>query len=326
MKKFLIFLVSFATILSCIPVMATEKVFKEDIYTYTVSGKNATITNVDDTQIKVLIPETLGGYTVTALGDGACGGSTVIEEIILPDTITMIGSLCFAYSNSLRKIQFSKKLSTVSDGAFYHCEGLWTIALPDGVKTIGNNVFGRCTSLTAVTLPDTIKSIGKNVFPDTGLIRIYGKENSTAHNYAKANEIPFEEYISVTVNGKKILFDQPCITNTEHYRTMVPLRAVLEELGAEISWDDTFNTAGITILDNRILIRPGELFMMANGVVHYLSCPSEEFNGRVMIPIRDIIEAIGGTVGWNEEQKIVTVTCEITKPSFSNTSTVEKAN
>ncbi len=324
MKQFLIFLLCLAAILSCTPAMASEEVFKEDIYTYTVSGKNVTITNVDDTQKKVSIPETLGGYTVTALGDGACGGSTVIEEVILPDTITIIGNLCFAYSNSLRKIHFSNKLTTVSDGAFYHCEGLWTVALPDGVKTIGNNVFGRCSNLTAVTLPDTIKSIGENVFPDTGLIRIYGKENSIAHNYAKTNEIPFEEYIFVMVNGKEILFDQPCITNTEHYRTLVPLRAVLEELGAEITWDNTFNTAGITVLNHRILIRPGEPFMMLNGVVHYLSCPSEEFNGRVMIPIRDIIEAIGGTVSWNEEQKTVTVTCE--SATLPTASTVKKAD
>ena len=323
MKKFLIYLVCFAAILSCMPAMASEKVLKEDIYTYTVSGNNAVITNVDDTQKIVRIPETLGGYTVTALGDGACGGSTVIEEVILADTITTIGNLCFAYSNSLRQIHFNDKLTTISDGAFYHCEGLWTVALPKGVKNIGNNVFGRCTNLTAVTLPETITSIGKNVFPDTGLIRIYGKENSAAHTYAKANAIEFEEYIHVRVNGNEILFDQPSITNTEHYRTMVPMRAVLEELGADITWDNTFNTAGITVFNNRLLIRPGEPFMMLNGIVHYLSCPSVEFNGRVMIPIRDIIEAIGGTVGWDEEQKLVTVTCEIPE---KEPSTVEKLN
>ena len=101
--------------------------------------------------------------------------------------------------------------------------------------------------------------------------------------------------------------------------TMVPMRAVLEELGAEITWDNTFNTAGINVLGTRLLIRPGEPFMMVNGVVRYLNCPAIEFNGRVMVPIRDVMESIGGKVVWNEAQKLVTVTCAVPETETETT-------
>lgn len=322
MKKLLYCLLCLAAVLNCVPAMAAEEIFHQDIYTYTVADGHATITNVEDAQKIIEIPETLGGYTVVALDDGALGGSTVINEVILADTITSIGNFCFAYSNSLQKIHLPDQLTKVGTGAFYHCEGLWTIALPDGVQSIGDNAFGRCINLTAVTLPESVNTIGNKVFPDTNLIRIYGKENSVAHTYAKRNGIDFEEYIHVSVNGEDIVFDQPCITNTQYYRTMVPMRAVLEALGAEITWDNTFQTAGVTLLENRLLIRPDEPFMMVNGVVHYLSCPAVEFNGRIMVPIRDIVEAIGGKVDWDETLKLVTVTCTLPEANL----TVKESN
>ena len=79
---------------------AEETVYKEDIFTYTVSGGQATITNVDDVRETVVIPEQLDGNTVVALASGACGGSKIIREITLADTITAIGSMCFASSTA----------------------------------------------------------------------------------------------------------------------------------------------------------------------------------------------------------------------------------
>lgn len=311
MRKLLFWLVCMVTLLGCLPASAAERTYKNDIFTYTIAGKTCTIINVDDTKTTVVIPKKLGNFTVTALGDGAMGGCTTIEEVVLPDTLTSIGDFCFAYSNSLRKVTIAEGLTTIPDGAFYHCENLWTIALPESVNTIGKNAFGRCSSLTALSLPGSVTAIGESAFPTTAPFRLYAKMDSIPYAYAQKYGIDFEEYITVTVNGKNIVFDQPCITNTEYYRTMVPMRAVLEDLGAEITWDNTFNTAGINVLGNRILIRPNEPFMMVNGTVRYLSCPAIEFNGRIMVPIRDVMESIGGKVNWDEEKKLVTVTCKI---------------
>ena len=308
MKKLISALLCLGMLLSVSTAFAEEKSYKSDIFTYTVSGKTATITNVEDIRTTISVPEKLDGFTVTALGEGAFGGSTVIESVTIPDTVTTIADFCFAYSNSLKSVTFSDQITAIKDGAFYHCEGLWTVTLPESLKEIGKNAFGRCTGLTAVTMPASVTKIGENAFPENEQLCIYSKENSYPYTYAKEKGINFEEYITVTLNGKKILFDQPCITDTERFRTLVPLRAVLEDLGAVITWDNTFNTAGIDVLGYRLLVRPGEHFMMVNGSAQFLSSPPIEFNGRIMVPIRDVMETLGGSVLWNEEEKSVTIT------------------
>lgn len=291
-------------------VSAEENVYKEDIFTYTVSGGQATITNVDDVRETVVIPEQLDGKKVVALAAGACGGSKTIREITLADTITTIGSMCFAYSTSITAVTLPAQLKTIEDRAFYQCENLWTIHIPAGAETIGENAFALCSNLTAAALPSSVSSIGAGAFQASGGFRIYAKPGTTGAAYAWDNGITFEELITVNVNGNDVVFDQPCITDTQYYRTMVPMRAVLEALGAEVTWDDTMNTAGINIGPNRLLIRPGEPFMMVNGQASYLTCPAIEFNNRILLPIRDVVEAVGGKVGWDEEQKLVTVTCQ----------------
>ncbi|MBR5153038.1 MAG: leucine-rich repeat protein [Clostridia bacterium] len=308
MKKLISAFLCLGLLLGSTSALAAEKTFRSDIFTYTVSGKNATIINVEDMRSTVSVPKKLDNFTVTALGEGAFGGSTIIEHVVIPDTVTSVGDFCFAYSNSLKTVTFPSTLETISDGAFYHCEGLWTITLPSSLKTIGKNAFGRCSNLTAVTLPSSVTFIGEKAFPTTEHLRFYSKENSYPYTYAIENGIGFEEYITVTLNGKTIAFDQPCITDTERFRTLVPIRAVLEDLGAVITWDNTFNTARIQVKDIKLTIRPGEQFMMVNDTAHFLSSPPVEFNGRIMVPIRDVMENLNGTVLWNEEEKSVTIT------------------
>ncbi|MBE5040371.1 leucine-rich repeat protein [Ructibacterium gallinarum] len=289
-------------------VFAEEETYKEDIFTYTVSNGQATITNVDDSRETVTIPEKLGDCTVTALAGGACGGSSVIQEITLPDTITVIGEMCFAYSTGIRTVHLSAQLQNIEDGAFYQCESLWTITIPSSVQRIGANAFALCSNLSAATIPAGVTDIGSDAFQASGGFRIYAKPDTAGAYFAVNNGIQFEELITVNVNGNDVVFDQPCITDTRYYKTMVPLRAVMEALGAQVSWDYTMNTTGIDIGGNRLLIRPGEPFMMVNGQAYYLSCPAIEFNDRVLLPIRDVVEAIGGKVGWDEGQKLVTIT------------------
>ena len=103
MKKIIPWLVCLATMLCILPTAAAEESLKEDIFTYSVSGKNAIVTNVDDTQKVVEVPKTLGGYTVTAIGDGAFGGSTVIEEVVLPDSVTTIGTFALLIAIACRR-------------------------------------------------------------------------------------------------------------------------------------------------------------------------------------------------------------------------------
>jgi len=50
-------------------------------------------------------------------------------------------------------------------------------------------------------------------------------------------------YSFATVNGKTITLDSPAYIDPSNNRTYLPVRAVAENLGAEVSWDDATKTA-----------------------------------------------------------------------------------
>lgn len=314
---------------------AETKQQKEDIFTFIIEDGNATITNVDDVKKIVSVPDTLGGVPVSSLAGGAFGGSLKIEKIVLPNTITSIGSMCFSYCteleevilpekilslengvfnhcSKLRSIQIPNNVSVIEKDAFYRCDELWTITIPDGVRSIGDNAFASCPNLSAATIPESVINIGEDSFQKADGFRIYAKPGSVAETYAKNNEIPFEELITVSVNDSEVVFDQPPVTDTKNFRTLVPMRAIMEKLGAIITWDEKTDSSKITMQDYEIKINVNQPTMEVNETEYILSTPAIEFNWRTMVPIRDIIESVGGTVSWNEEQKHIDIQTNIT--------------
>ena len=50
----------------------------------------------------------------------------------------------------------------------------------------------------------------------------------------------YAQDITVTVDGKNVEFDQPPVI--ENDRTLVPMRAIFEALGAQVEWDEESRT------------------------------------------------------------------------------------
>lgn len=307
---------------------------KEGIFTYVIAENSVTITNVTDSQSKVVIPDQLGGFPVTAIAGGACGGCTLMQEVIVPDSVQEIGPMCFAYCTELTSVQLPANLKKISNGlfsqctklrnikipssvktiekdAFYRCDSLFMVHLPESVKGIGETAFAACPNLAVATLPSGVTFIGSSAFEAADGFRIYAKPDTEAERYAKSAGITYEELITITINDEEVVFTQPPVTDQVNYRTLVPMRAVLEPLQAEISWDNQLNMAAIDLQDNRLLIRIGEPFMMVNGIARTLSSPAIEYNWHTLLPIRDVVEAIGGTVSWDEEKKHISITCSM---------------
>ena len=72
--------------------------FTNGFYTYTLDENgNATIIDVDEAiNGDVEIPETLDGYPVTGIGDGAFSDCNLITQLTVPDSIETIGANAFA--------------------------------------------------------------------------------------------------------------------------------------------------------------------------------------------------------------------------------------
>ncbi|ARU61825.1 hypothetical protein CBW65_12880 [Tumebacillus avium] len=104
--------------------------------------------------------------------------------------------------------------------------------------------------------------------------------------------------VNVYVNGATLKVDQPAIVKND--RTLVPLRAIFEALGAEILWDEKTQTVTATREDTVIKLQLKSKNAVVNGKTVTLDVPAESINYRTMVPVRFVSEALDAHVGWDE--------------------------
>jgi len=111
--------------------------------------------------------------------------------------------------------------------------------------------------------------------------------------------------ISVVISGKSIEFDQKPII--ENGRTMVPMRAIFEELGASVAWDNNTKTA-TGIKDGReVKITIGEYAIYVNGTKVDIDTPAMIVGGRTLVPVRAIAEGLDCNVTWDSKTSTVII-------------------
>ena len=112
--------------------------------------------------------------------------------------------------------------------------------------------------------------------------------------------------ITVLLNGNPIAFDVP--PQLINGRTMVPLRAIFEALGAEVTWDDATQTAKGVKGDTTVTIKIGENALYKNGEKKELDVPAQLVNWRTLVPVRAISESYDVQVGWDDATSTVSLT------------------
>jgi len=91
-------------------------------------------------------------------------------------------------------------------------------------------------------------------------------------------------------------------------RTYVPLRTVAQMLDptAEVSWND--GTARVRADGLELTATVGEKWMQANGRSFYLPDGVKLVNNKVMVHVRPLAQAMGGSVRWDARSRAVEVT------------------
>lgn len=112
-------------------------------------------------------------------------------------------------------------------------------------------------------------------------------------------------YPKVYVNGEKIQGDADA--RIYNNRTLVPMRVIFEELGAEIEWDDKTRTVKAIKGEDEILVVVGSNIMYKNGEEIKIDVPARIENNRTLIPLRAVSEALNCRVMWDEEKREVNI-------------------
>lgn len=150
----------------------------------------------------------------------------------------------------------------------------------------------------------TITSFGAKKFESETLQIIDGSTN--------------QEYEVMVVNlimgGKDIISDVPGMLFDS--RTLVPIRFISENLGAEVLWNQERKEATLKTAEKEVVLKIDSPKVYVNGKEHILpdSVPAKligyEGNFRTMVPLRFVSEQLGMEVGWIGE----TMTATIDKP------------
>ena len=137
---------------------------------YTVNADNtATITRFyePDTTYhgyNIDIPETLDGYTVTAIGDSAFYECYYLSNVTIPQSVKSIGDEAFYKCTAMESLTIKNAATSIGDSAFQGCDWLTTVNLGEHITTIGEAAFLDCERLDNVTIPDSVTSIGDSAF------------------------------------------------------------------------------------------------------------------------------------------------------------------
>lgn len=110
--------------------------------------------------------------------------------------------------------------------------------------------------------------------------------------------IPLNYNIDIKLNDKYLFFDsEPIVVDS---RTLVPMRAIFEALGADIYWDQ--NTSTVSAYKNGVSIKVklNEKIAYINNMQFELDVPPLAIDGRTMVPVRFVSEALGAEVTWDE--------------------------
>ncbi len=92
--------------------------------------------------------------------------------------------------------------------------------------------------------------------------------------------------------------DQKPFIDTKANRTYVPLRFVSEALGAEVNWDGAKQTAIVKQDGKVVTMKIGSKAPTVDGNTKTLDAPAKLMNGRTVVPLRFVSEALGVKVDW----------------------------
>ncbi len=150
-----------------------------------------------------------------------------------------------------------------------------------------------------------------------GIYDIYDSKRSPCTLEADATEFTYsilndvisqgpENNISVTIDGEKVTFDQPPVIIND--RTMVPLRAIFEALGASVEWNAATRTVTSTMGNTTISMTIGSKTMYKNGEAISVDVAPQLVGDRTLVPARAVAESFNCSVDWDGATRTVAIT------------------
>lgn len=114
-----------------------------------------------------------------------------------------------------------------------------------------------------------------------------------------------EEEIKVFIDGVEQSYDQPPVIINGY--TLVPMRAIFNELGATVTWDKYTRSVTGTKDNITILIVVDSEYANVNGESIKLPQRARIINGKTMVPLKFVSKSLGAYVDYDKATRTITI-------------------
>ncbi len=181
----------------------------QDEMVFVILGNEATLIEYNGTNTVIVIPSTISGANVVAIGDGVFSWKYVVS-VTIPHTVVSIGDQAFTFTYYLESIIFeaNSQLQHIGNEAFYETYYFTDLmTLPDSVISIGDRAFYK-TGLKAINIPISVTNIGEDAFMNCRNLNIFIEATTiptTWHsNWNPDNKPTFFGYLETIDDGSFI--------------------------------------------------------------------------------------------------------------------------
>lgn len=181
-------------------------------------------------------------------------------------------------------------------------------AVASGYLTV--KAYSELKGISVEQAIELIKNTGftGEITGDTLFKDIYKEDNDANRGVlASSGFVTYDDgnEILVMVKGKYIDFDVAPVI--EDNRVLVPMRNIFTALGADVSWHGDVQTV-IAIRGNDVIaLQPGQNFLFKNSEKIEIPTPAIAKDGRILVPIRAVAEALDTEVFYNGTTKTVVI-------------------
>ena len=122
-------------------------------YTFETETTDGTVTitgvNIEEGGTEIVIPSTIDGNPVTAIGESAFYRCTGLTSVVIPNSVIEIGDHAFEGCTGLTSVVIPSSVTKIRHDAFRGCTGLTSVVIPSSVTEIDSSAFEGCTGLTS---------------------------------------------------------------------------------------------------------------------------------------------------------------------------------
>ncbi|MCL1793911.1 MAG: stalk domain-containing protein [Oscillospiraceae bacterium] len=133
------------------------------------------------------------------------------------------------------------------------------------------------------------------------------QENPAQNSKNKITMILGDRYMYVDGEKKEIDPGRGTIAEIIDDRTMIPIRAVAEEIGGTVDWEAASQTVVIKIGTKEIRMTIGSKTLTVNGSTILMDTAPRIKNDRTLVPARFAAEQMGAVVDWDPNLRMVTI-------------------